>query len=232
MNRSLARHVGVRDSWGRAVAMPAALAATLALTVASWILAVRQMRGMQMDGMGMGTATRVGSFGFFLMLWVTMMAAMMLPGAVPAMVRRAHVRGQARAAPAFLGAYLGVWTLVGLGVYALYRPHGQGVAAAVVISAGLYELTPLKLRCRQWCRVRAGSGLEFGLCCVGSSLGLMLILVAVNAMSITWMVVITVLVIAQKLSPARTAIDVSLAIAIIALGVLIAVAPSSVPGLI
>jgi predicted metal-binding membrane protein len=50
-------------------------------------------------------------------------------------------------------------------------------------------------------------------------------------MSVTWMSVITVLVLAQKLLPPRPAIDVPLAIAVLGLGILIVVAPSWVPGL-
>jgi hypothetical protein len=50
-------------------------------------------------------------------------------------------------------------------------------------------------------------------------------------MSVTWMSVIAVLIVAQKLLPARAAIDVPLALAIVGLGILIVVAPSSVPGL-
>jgi hypothetical protein len=51
-------------------------------------------------------------------------------------------------------------------------------------------------------------------------------------MSVTWMSVIGVLVLVQKLLPPRTAIDLPLALAIVGLGVLIVIAPSSVPGLI
>jgi hypothetical protein len=42
--------------------------------------------------------------------------------------------------------------------------------------------------------------------------------------------VIAVLIVAQKLLPARAAIDVPVALAIVGLGILIAIAPSSVPG--
>ena len=59
----------------------------------------------------------------------------------------------------------------------------------------------------------------------------MLVLVALGVMSIAWMVVITVLGAAQKLLPANAALDVPLALAITGLGVLLVVAPSSVPGL-
>jgi predicted metal-binding membrane protein len=180
----------------------------------------------------MGVETRLGSFAFFVALWVWMMAAMMLPGAAPAVLRRTHASGRVRAVPLFVASYLGVWTLVGVAVYAVYRPHGSIVAGTVAIAAGVYEFTPLKQHFRRRCRESVRSGFEFGLCCVGSSIGLMLMLVALSAMSVTWMVVIAVLALAQKLLPPKAAIDVPLALAIVGLGILIVIAPSSVPGLL
>jgi predicted metal-binding membrane protein len=83
----------------RRAAEPAiVLAATLGLAAACWVIAV-----WQMDGMDMGVATRPGSLGFFAAAWVTMMAAMMLPGAAPAVLRHAHAGG-ARAVPLFAGS--------------------------------------------------------------------------------------------------------------------------------
>ena len=209
----------------RAAAAAAALTATLGLAAASWVVAVRQMNGMDM-----GIATTLGSFTFFVVLWVSMMAAMMLPGAAPAVLKRTHATG-AHAVPLFVGSYLAVWTLVGVAVYALYRPHGYFAAGALVIAAGVYELIPLKRHFRRLCRECAGSGFEYGLCCVGSSIGLMLLLVAVSAMSVSWMAVIAVLVFAQKVLPPKAAIDLPVALAILGLGILILIAPSSVPGL-
>jgi predicted metal-binding membrane protein len=210
----------------RTAAPAAALAATLGLAAAFWIVTLRQMNGMDM-----GVGTRLGSFEFFVGMWVAMMAAMMLPGAAPAVVRRAQADGRLRTVPLFLGWYLAVWTLFGVVVYALYRPHGSFAAGAIVIAAGVYEFTRFKQECRRRCRETVASGFEFGLYCVGSSIGLMLMLLGLGVMSVTWMSVIAVLVLAQKLLPPRAAIDVPLALAIIALGILIVVAPSSVPGL-
>jgi predicted metal-binding membrane protein len=201
----------------RTAATAVALAATLGLAAASWVVAVRQMNGMDM-----GVATRLGPFAFFLALWVSMMAAMMLPGAAPAALRGAQAGG-IRAVPLFVGSYLAIWTLVGLAVYALYRPHGFFAAGAVVIAAGMYELTPLKQHFRRRCRETVRSGFEYGLCCVGSSIGLMSMLVALSVMSITWMSVIAVLVLAQKLLPAKAAIDVPLALAVVGFGILIVI---------
>ncbi len=206
-------------------AMAAALTATLGVAVAAWVVAIWQMRGMDM-----GVATRLGSFRFFIGVWVSMMAAMMLPSAVPAVLARAHARG-ARSVPLFVGSYLAVWTLVGAAVFALYRPHGYVAAGIAVIAAGVYEFTPLKQRFRRRCLDGVGTGFDFGLCCVGSSIGLMLVLVAVSVMSVAWMFVITVPIVAQKVLPAKAAIDLSLAFAIVGLGILIVISPSSVPGI-
>jgi predicted metal-binding membrane protein len=136
-----------------------------------------------------------------------------------------------RAVPVFAGSHLAVWALAGVLVYALYRPHGSVAAGVVVIAAGVYEVTPLKRHCRRRCRENIGSGLGFGLCCLGSPIGLMAMLVALGVMSITWMAVIAVLATAQKLLPANAALDVPLALAITGLGILIVMAPSAVPGL-
>jgi predicted metal-binding membrane protein len=204
----------------------AALTLTLGLAAASWVVAVRQMSGMDM-----GVATRLGSFAFFAVVWVTMMAAMMLPGAVPAVVRRVQASGRVRGVPLFLGSYLAVWALVGVAVYALYRPHGFVVAGAIAIAAGAYEFTPLKQHFRRRCQEGTGSGFGFGLCCLGSSIGLMVMLVALSVMSIIWMSVIAVLALSQKLLPAKAAVDVPLALAMVGLGILIVLAPASVPGL-
>jgi predicted metal-binding membrane protein len=207
-------------------ARQAAVTATLGLAAAAWVVTVTQMRGMNM-----GVATKLGSFAFFLALWVWMMAAMMLPGAAPAVARRAQAGGAIRAVPLFVGSYLAVWTLVGVAVFALYRPHGSLVAGAVVIAAGLYEFTPLKRHSRRRCRESVRSGFQFGAYCVGSSVGLMLVLVALSVMSVAWMSVIAAISIAQKLLPEKPAIDVPLGLALLALGVLIVIAPSAVPGL-
>jgi predicted metal-binding membrane protein len=210
----------------RSAAPAAATIATLGLAAAAWILAVRQMTGMDM-----GVATRLGSFGSFIALWVPMMTAMMLPSAVPAIIRHVRATREARALAPFFGAYLAVWALVGIVVYAVYRPHGTLAAGVVVIGAGLYELTPLKRRFRRRCHENVSSGFGFGVACLGSGVGLMLMLVALGVMSIPWMSVIAVVVLGQKLLPVKAAIDMPVAAAIVGVGVLIVIAPSSVPGL-
>jgi predicted metal-binding membrane protein len=204
----------------------AAAVTTLALAAVAWVVAIKQM-----DGMDMGVATELGSFGFFIGAWIPMMAAMMLPGAAPAVARRARIDRLALAVPRFLCSYLAVWTLVGIAVYAVYEPHGTTVAGALTIAAGLYELTPLKRMWRRRCHEDDLSGLRSGLFCVGSSIGLMVMFVALGVMSVFWMAVVAVVIVAQKLVRPNLAVDVLLALAIVGLGILIVVTPSSVPGL-
>jgi len=192
----------------------AAAGGTLVLAAAAWAIALHRMSGMDM-----GTATELGSPGAFAAVWVPMMAAMMLPGAVPAVVRRA--RAGCAAAAAFAASYLAVWALAGAVVYLLYQPHGDRAAAVLLVGAGIYELTPFKGRCRARCREGLESGFAYGFWCVGSSAGLMAALLALGLMSVAWMAVVTVVVLAQKLMQPSRPVDTTLAIALIGLGILI-----------
>ncbi len=151
MNRVLVPYK-VKPEPARLTGVPASIAlapgaAVLSLAAVSWVVAVNRM-----DGMDMGVATELGSFPFFVTAWVAMMGAMMLLGAVPAVARPARSHRTELAVPLFVGSYLAVWTLVGLLVYALYRPHGTATAGVLTIAAGMYELTPLKRRFRRRCR--------------------------------------------------------------------------------
>jgi predicted metal-binding membrane protein len=152
-------------------------------------------------------------------LFVAMMAAMMLPSAVPAIVRQARDRADVLAAPLFAGSYLGVWALAGLAMWLVYQPPGAAASGALLIGAGLYELTPFKRECRRRCRARVRSGARFGVLCFGSSIGLMLTLVAVDVMSVALMAAIAAVVLAQKLFAPRPSLDLSLALAMVALGI-------------
>jgi predicted metal-binding membrane protein len=157
-----------------------------------------------------------------------MMAAMMLPGALPAVVTQVRSK---RSAALFAASYFAVWLLVGLALEMLWPSHGFVVAGIVTIGAGLYELTPFKRDCRRRCQEQVRSGLDFGLNCVGSSIGLMVVFAALGVMSIAWMAAIAAVVVAQKLLAPTPSIDIPLALAIVALGIVVAVDPSAVSGL-
>ena len=202
------------------------VAITLVVAATCWVIAVTQMRGMDM-----GVETGLGSFGFFVGIWAAMMAAMMLPGASAAVTSYARTHRRYGAPLLFLSTYVGVWTLFGLAAYVIYRPHGTVAAGAVTVAAGLYELTPIKQHARERCQRPVRSGFQFGLHCVVSSIGLMVLLLALGAMSIGWMTAIAAVVLMQKLIPPHRIVDITLALALVAFGVLIFAAPSSVPGL-
>ncbi len=179
-----------------------------------------------------------------------MMAAMMLPSAAPAaqLVARA-----ARALPTtglFAVGYLAAWTVFGLAAYGLFRlvtsfdigrlgwdRDGPYVAGAVIVTAGIYELTPLKERLLLACsrpddagdRGALSSGLANGCYCVGCCLGLMAVLFALGVMSIFWMVAIAAVIFAEKVLPSGLRLTRIVGIALVAVGLWVAVSPSSVP---
>jgi predicted metal-binding membrane protein len=119
-----------------------------------------------------GPGTELGGLGWYLGIWVTMMAAMMLPSVAPMVLFFAHVsrerekRGSGHVSTwTFVAAYFAVWTAYGLTAYAFYRVAteldsgllvwqrgGPYVAGAAIAAAGLYELTPLKAVCLRHCR--------------------------------------------------------------------------------
>ena len=235
------RHRGLRRSlspaWGAFLLLGGALVA--------WVVTVERMRGMDE-----GPGTHLGGLGWYLGVWVTMSAAMMLPSAAPAALDVA--RGSCRLAIVlFAAGYLAVWTAYGLAAYGAYRlvtafdtdwlawdRGGPYVVGGTIVAAGLYELTPLKElllgRCRridhaQPAAVRAG--LRNGVECVGCCFGLMAVLFAVGAMSIFWMAVVAGVIFAQKVLPFGMRLPRAVGAALVTLGILVAVAPSSVPWL-
>ena len=132
----------------------------------------------------------------FVGMWSAMTAAMMLPSALPALVR-----GRGRGAGIAMLEYLAVWIAVGLAGYGVYR-----VLPAIpwwsLVAVGLaYELTPVKRSALRRCRLPAGSGFAHGADCVVCCAGLMLVLAGVGLMSIPWMAVIGVVILVQKVAP-------------------------------
>ncbi len=234
-------------------------AALVVATLVTWIVTIDRMQGMDA-----GPWTDRGGLGWF-MVWVTMMAAMMLPSVRPTTLIFARVsagnhrsRGFVRTW-LFIGGYLAAWIAYGLLAYGVFRPvrwaeipalswHGQGplIAGATVVAAGLYQLSPLKRRCLRQCRsprqyVAGGwrpgwaaairMGFEHGAFCIGCCWGLMLILFALGVMSIAWMLVVAGLIFAEKVVPFGERLSTRFPIAFVVVGIWLAAAPTSVPGL-
>jgi Predicted metal-binding integral membrane protein (DUF2182) len=93
------------------------IALLLALAVVAWWSTADRMGGMD-DGPG----TALGALGWFLGVWVVMMAAMMFPSVAPTVALYAQMaRRRAPVAPLlFAAGYLVTWAAVGLVAYALF----------------------------------------------------------------------------------------------------------------
>jgi predicted metal-binding membrane protein len=214
------------------------LVVLLVAAVVAWAVTAERM-----EGMDAGPGTHLGGLGWYLGVWVTMMAAMMLPSAAPAAARIARLArgGTLR----FAVGYLAVWAAFGLVAYALLRiateleigwltwdEGGPYLAGGVLVAAGIYELTPLKRRFLHRCRAPAGrNGVDYGLDCVGSSAGLMAALFALGVMSLVWMAVVAAAIFIEKVLPRGVRLSRLVAVALLVLGLWVAVSPGSVPGL-
>ena len=113
--------------------------------------------------------------------------------------------------------------------YALDRPHGSLAAGAVVIAAGVYELTPVKRHSASAAVRTPIPGWATG-CAVSARHRADGDAGGAGRDQPFWMAVVAVVCCAQKLLPAKAAIDIPLALAIVGLGLVIVYAPSLVPG--
>jgi len=146
------------------------VAVLLVLAVVGW-----RVTDERMAGMDAGPGTDPGALGFYVSVWVVMMAAMMFPSIWPMVVTYARIqrgrreRGKARSGPVavglFAGGYLAAWTAFGLAAYGLLQlgralsidalawdSAGPYVAGSVILAAAVYQLTPAKDACLRKCR--------------------------------------------------------------------------------
>ena len=227
----------------REIALPA-LAAGMVLVVAAvaWIGMIHQSRSMGDMAMGLGSP------GSFAAGWLMMMAAMMLPTALPLVfefARHSERRAGWQVATGLLCAtYLAVWLAFGVAVYLVYdalrMPWADQrlIGGASLVLAGIYAVTPFKrsseARCRELCALHGPlpfnlqrsavlAGARYGVSCIGCTAALMVAAVLIGMSSFGWMAVMSGLVLLYKLAPVpgmgqRTV----LAVAVAALGVLYA----------
>jgi predicted metal-binding membrane protein len=236
------------DDAGRTVSpreiAPPALAAGLVLLAAAvaWIVVIEQSRSMGDMVMGLGSP------GSFAAGWLIMMAAMMLPTALPLVfefARHSERRaGWEIAAGLLMVTYLAVWLAFGVAVYLVYgalrMPWADQrlIGGFSLVLAGIYAITPFKrsseARCRELCALHGPLpfnlqrsavliGARYAVSCIGCSAALMVAMVLIGMSSVGWMAVLSGIVLLYKLAPVHSLGQRTvLAVAVAALGVLYA----------
>jgi predicted metal-binding membrane protein len=232
------------------------IAVLFTLAATGWWWTVDQMRGMDN-----GPWTNLGAGGWFLGIWIVMMAAMMFPSVSPTVALYSRMtNGRSLVRPfIFALGYLVTWAAVGALAFAAayaggrvvgdvlsWDRGGRWVAAATLIVAAVYELTPLKDACLGKCRSPLGlllgswreghsgalrMGAQNGAWCVGCCWALMASFFALGIMSVVWMALVAGLIGIEKTLPWRRIATYGTAAALFALAVLLFTVPDAVPGL-
>jgi predicted metal-binding membrane protein len=214
-----------------------------------------------MRGMDNGPWTGLGAFGWFVGVWVVMMAAMMLPSVSPtvALFSRMRKSREPGSPLLFTAGYLVTWGAAGALAFAVavagrhvdggvlaWDRAGRWVAGATLLVAAVYELTPLKDVCLGKCRSPLGyllttwrdgpagalrMGAGHGAWCVGCCWALMASLFALGVMSIGWMAFVAGLIAVEKILPWRSLATYGVTAILALLGGLMLVAPDAIPGL-
>ena len=239
----------------REPAVLATYALLLLIAAAAWIDVVRSAAGMDdMAGMQMAFAPTVSEAAVFVVAWTVMMAAMMLPSAAPMIALYAATQrsapGLARRTAAvgqFTLVYLVLWAGTGVPIYFVTVGLGAlgplalayGVAAALAV-AGVFQFSPLKRVCLRNCRSPVGfllghwrpgwrgalaMGWAHAIHCLGCCWALMLVLVVAGSMGLPWVLLISVLVTAEKLLPYGERLAWGIGAALVLLGLAVAVRP-------
>jgi predicted metal-binding membrane protein len=220
--------------------------------------AMDEAAGMASTGMA-GSSWSVGGLATFVLAWAVMMAAMMFPAAAPMVLLFRTVATQRQASGntfvptwMFVAGYLLVWTAVGVITWVVVRglsdlvgrldaparaTWGPLALGAVLIGAGIYQLTPLKRLCLDHCRSpfafvmqhwREGyggalrMGMVHSLYCMGCCWALFAVLVAAGVMSLAWMLLLTLVVFAEKVLPGGQRTSRVVGVAFLILGVVVA----------
>ena len=228
----------------------------LVLAVLSWWYTAHRMAGMDA-----GPGTDLGGFGWFVGVWVVMMAAMMFPSLAPTVSLYSQMtRRRGLALPLiFTSGYLVVWAAAGVAAYGLFvlgrelfgddlswSNGGKWLAVGVLVLAAVYELTPFKDVCLSKCRSPLGfllgswrdgkggafsMGARHGAWCVGCCWALMAALFALGVMSVAWMAFIAALIALEKTLPWR-GVPWATAAILLVLAIGVAASPEDVPGLV
>jgi predicted metal-binding membrane protein len=235
----------------------------LALAAVAWAVLVWQQPGSNMD-MTTASVTIGPRVPLFLVIWVIMMVAMMLPTALPMILTFHRVQAanrQPRDAFAstwvFVAAYLVLWAFAGLAAYVGMKAAGADIVrvalppaiaaqlgGAIIVVAGIYQLTPLKDVCLSKCREpidfivtswRGGAtsaleiGLLYGAYCLGCCWLLFVILFPLGIMNVGAMAVVTLIIFAERTLPWPRLAPYATAGALVLYGALVITSPQLLP---
>ncbi len=247
---------GLAPAFAAARVRLALIALLFTLSVVAWWWTVERMRGMDT-----GPGADLGTLGWFLGVWVVMMAAMMFPSVAPTVALYSRMtRRRAPVAPLlFAAGYLLTWVAPGLLAYGVsagargllgsdlaWNNGGRWLAGGTLLLAAVYELTPLKDVCLAKCRSPLGfllgswrgglsgaleMGARHGAWCIGCCWALMASLLALGVMSVAWMAFVAALIAVEKTFPWRRVVTYGTSALLLVLGVLLMAAPHTIPGL-
>ena len=244
---------GLRPAFAASRAQLGLVVTLLVLAAVGWWWTIRQMRSMDN-----GPWTDLGTFGWFVGVWIVMMAAMMFPSVAPTVALYSRMSQKPLAPVVFVTGYLITWTCVGVAAFLIgvvvravagdftWEHAGRYLTGATLLLAGAYELTPLKHVCLSKCRSPLGfllgswrggwlgglrMGLRNGAWCVGCCWALMASLFALGIMSPIWMAAVAALIAVEKILPWRRIATYGVTIVLFALGALVIVAPDAIPAL-
>lgn len=232
----------------------------------AWAYLVYLATAMQTTNMGldisMPSMQAWGVMGISLtfVMWVVMMVAMMTPSAMPVInmyqtVNRMQHKENDHLSSTwlFLVGYLVTWaafsavaTLAQWGLHsaAILTPMMASASpllgGALLVAAGIYQLTPLKDACLSHCRTPMGfllaewrdgklgplvMGMRHGLYCVGCCWLLMALLFVGGVMNLVWVALIAAYILVEKVTPARMWLSRISGVAAIAWGLWLVAGP-------
>jgi predicted metal-binding membrane protein len=224
---------GPGPAWAAVRTRVALVALLLVLAAVGWWLTARWMEGM--DG---GPWTDLGTFAWFVGVWIVMMAAMMFPSVAPTVALYSRLtRSRSPGLPVvFTSGYLLVWGAVGVLAFGLAGAGGR-VAGAILpfkdVCLGKCR-SPLGFLLGSWRDGPEGAlamGMRHGAWCVGCCWALMASLFALGVMSLVWMAVVAALIALEKLVPRRRVATLATVGVLLVLGGLLLAAPNALPGL-
>jgi len=154
---------GLRPAFAASRAQLGLVVTLLVLAAVGWWWTIRQMRSMDN-----GPWTDLGTFGWFVGVWIVMMAAMMFPSVAPTVALYSRMSQKPLAPVVFVTGYLITWTCAGVAAFLIgvvvrtvagdftWEHAGRYLTGATLLFAGVYELTPLKHVCLSKCRSPLG----------------------------------------------------------------------------